>query len=138
MPSEPHVCGISEVPLAAKTLTTMLNSTPAISFFYDNRSSATQIPYGKPEKLSTYLYRTLSTGLVLSVDDGDEKCVGVALWEGPTRERGLLGKVFNYCVQGGFDIWDSLKSIYYGDCGLNKKVRVQQLIKLIAAICGIL
>ena len=80
------------------------------------------IPLGKAERLSVYLYRILATGLVLSVDDGDKKCVAVAVWQGPISRDGILSRLRDWCVHAGFDVWDQLSSLYYGDGGLNRKV----------------
>ena len=121
MPSKPHICPVSEIPIASKTVTSVLDHTiPFISFLYSNHTPPPLIPPGKPEKLSIYLYRTLSTGHVLTVDD-DKKCVGVAVWQGPTRQR-LAGKVYDFCVNTGFYFWDSLNTMYYGGSGVNHGV----------------
>jgi hypothetical protein len=119
MPSEAHVCPVADIPLAAKTVTSVLNTSPFISFLYNNNTPI--IPPGKTEKLSIYLYRTLSTGLVLTVDDDDKKCVGVAVWQGPTRQS-LAGRLYDWCVQAGFDFWDNVNLLYNGHGGLNQKV----------------
>lgn len=123
MPTSPHVCPVLEVTLAAQTITSVLNhNNPFISFLYSNHTPPPLVPYGKPEQLSVYLYRTLTTGLVLTVDDGDQKCVGVAIWQGPASETSLFGRLRDWCVHTSFDIWDTLNSIYYGRSGIDETV----------------
>ncbi len=123
MPSLPHVCPVSEIPIAAQTITHVLNhNNPFISFLYDNQTPPPLVPYGKPEQLSIYLYRTLTTGLVLTVDDEDQKCVGVAVWQGPTHQSSLLGKLRDFLFHTGFDIWNILDNVFYGGSGINKTV----------------
>src|SRR5271167_2668612 len=125
MTTPPHICPISEIPLAAQTVTSILNhNNPIISFLYNNHTPPPLIPYGKPEQLSIYLYRTLTTGLVLTVDDEDQKCVGVAVWQGPSSQTSILGKLCDWCVHTGFDLWNTLNWIYYGGSGMNKLVFV--------------
>jgi hypothetical protein len=124
MLSEPHICPISKIPQATRTLTSAFNheSNAFISFFYNNHIPPPLIPPGKPEQLASSLYRTLSSGLVLTIDSEDQKCVGVAVWQGPSRQTNPLNKFRNYFVQGALDFWDSLNSIYYGRSGFNQSV----------------
>jgi hypothetical protein len=123
--SEPHVCPISEIPLATRTLTSAFNheSNAFVSFFYNQHTPPPLTPPGKPEQLAISLYCTLTNGLVLTIDSEDQKCVGVAVWEGPTRQTNPLHKLRNYLVQGAFDLWDSFNSIYYRSNGFNQSVR---------------
>jgi hypothetical protein len=124
MLSEPHICPISEIPHATKTLTSAFNheSNAFISFFDNNHIPPPLIPPGKPEQLTNSLYRTLSSALVLTVDSEDQKCVGVAVWQSPSRQTNPLSKLRNYFVQGALDFWDFLNSIYYGGSGFNQSV----------------
>ena len=122
MLSEVHICPLSEVHFASRTLTSVLDNTPFISYLYSQHTPPPRIPLGKAERLSVYLYRVLASGLVLTVDDGENKCVGVAVWQGPVSKNGVLTRVRDWFVQGGFDVWDHLNSLYYGGGGLNQKV----------------
>src|ERR1700730_3638060 len=124
MLSEVHTCPLSEVHLASQTITSVLDNTPFISYLYSEHTTTPRptTPLGKAERLSVYLYRTLTTGLVLTVDDGQRKCVGVAVWQGPISKSGILTRFRDWFVHGGFDLWDHLNSLYYGHGGLNEKV----------------
>lgn len=122
MLSQVHICPLSEVHLASKTITSVLDNTPFVSYLYSEHTPPPRIPLGKAERLSVYLYRVLATGLVLTVDDGESKCVGVAVWQGPNPRRGVLASVRDWFVKRGFDVWDELNSLYYGGGGLNHKV----------------
>ena|SRR5579859_4955180 len=72
-------------------------------------------------ELSIFLYRTLATGLVLTVDD-DKKCVGVVVWQAPRRKLSLVERVSDWCLQAGFDVWNGLNNLYYGGSGFNHSV----------------
>ena len=123
MSSPTHICPVSEIPLAARTITSVLNhNNPFISFLYNNHTPPPLVPYNKPEQLSIYLYRTLATGLVLTVDDEDQKCIGVAVWQGPTGQSSLLAKLRDFLVHTGFDIWNTMNTLYYGGSGINRTV----------------
>jgi hypothetical protein len=124
MLSRPHICPVSEIPQATRTLTSAFNheSNAFISFIYKNHTPPPLIPAGKPEQVAISLYRTLAKGIVLTVDSEDEKCVGVAVWEGPNHQITILGKLRDYFVQGAFDIWESVNSIYYGGNGFDPRV----------------
>jgi len=124
MLSNVHICPLAEVHLASRTITSVLDNTPFLSYLYSEHTPLPGIPLGKAERLSVYLYRILATGLVLSVDDGNKKCVGVAVWQGPISGAGILSRFRDWCVHAGFDVWDQLSSLYYGDGGLNRKVEV--------------
>jgi len=117
MPWTPHVCPIQDVPLAVKTITSVLESMPYVRFVYDHQKSPP--PPGKAENLSVELYRILTTGLVLTID-AEEKCVGVAVWHRPVRQS-FLSRVADWCVNAGFDVWSTISKMIYGDGGFNHK-----------------
>ena len=121
MLSEVHICPLSEVHFASRTLTSVLDNTPFISYLYSQYTPPPRIPLGKAERLSVYLYRVLTSGLVLTVDGGENTCVGVAVWQGPVSKTGILTRVRDWFVQGAFDVWDQWNSLIYGDGGLNTK-----------------
>lgn len=91
----------------------MCQSYPLISFVYDNdHPPLLQVPCGKPELLTISLYQSRISGHVLTVDDDDQKCVGVAVWTGPGRE-GFLGKVAGWCVLTILYLWLIINMLYY-------------------------
>ena len=114
MPWKPQRCPITDIPLAAHTIArVMCESYPLISFVYDNdRPPLMEIPCGKPELLTISLYRSQINGHVLTVDDGDQKCVGVAVWTGPRRQS-FLGKVAALCVLPILYLWLVVNMLYY-------------------------
>jgi hypothetical protein len=121
MLSEAHGCPLSEVQFASQTITSVLDDTPFVSYLYSD-TRPPRIPLGRAGRLSVYLYRNLTTGLVLTVDDEEKKGVGVAVWQSPSSKTGMLSRLREWCVQGGFDVWDHLHTLYYGGGGLNVKV----------------
>ena len=122
MLSEAHGCPLSEVHFASHTITSVLDDTPFVSYLYSEHTRPPRIPLGGAGRLLVYLYRSLTAGLVLTVDDGERKCVGVAVWQTPISKTGILSRVREWCVQGVFDVWDHLHTLYYGGGGLNVKL----------------
>jgi len=127
MLSAPRICPLGDVPIASQTVTSVLNhENRFVSFLYNNHTPPPLIPNGKPEQLSIYLYKLLSTtGLVLTIDDEENKrpCVGVAVWQGPiTTSTGLLGRLKEFCVNCVFDVWNQMNWLYYGGSGLDHAV----------------
>jgi hypothetical protein len=125
MSSKPQLCPISDIPLAARTIANvMCMSYPLISFVYDgDRPPLRKIPCGKSELLSISLYQTVINGLVLTVNDANQKCVGVAVWTGPVR-RGFFGRIGGWCILAILYLWLFINMFYYGLRGnrMNKKV----------------
>jgi hypothetical protein len=120
----PHPCPISDIPNAAHTITSLLNTqtSPAIAFL-SAVSPSTAIPPGKPEQLSVYLYRTLTNGLVLSVDDGDEKAVGAAVWIGPVGQpMSVWGRVKDFLAWRAVDTYQFYNWVWYGESKLKASV----------------
>ena len=115
MPLKPQVCPISDILLAAQTIASVMCwSNPLISFLYSrDHPPLVEVPCGKPELLSISLYQTLISGLVLTVDDDDQKCVGVAVWTGPVRKR-FPGKVAGWCILAILYLWLFINMFYYG------------------------
>lgn len=121
----PHACPVSDIPAAAHTITSLLNTqtSPAIAFLSAPPPSPTAVPPGKPEKLSVYLYRTLTTGLVLSVDDGDERAVGAAVWIGPVAQStSVWGKVRDFLAWRAVDTYQFYNWVWYGESKLKASV----------------
>lgn len=121
----PQLCPTSDLNLAAKTITSVFcQSYPLSAFVYNCKTPLSSVPYGKRELLSIWLRKVRQSGLVLTIDDGDEKCVGVAVWTGPERLLGgrlsrLRFRWFTTCL----DIWLFFNMIYYKGAGMDGKVR---------------
>jgi hypothetical protein len=50
----------------------------------------------------------------LTVDDENEKCVGVAVWTGPLRHRNFFSKLRAWFILFGINIWLRFGFLYYG------------------------
>ena len=124
MPSLPHVCPITEIPLAAKTITSVMCQTyPVSAFVYKSKPPLPQVPYGKRELLAIYLRQIHITGLVLSVDSGDEKCVGVAVWTGPTtKQKSAYKRFLSKLSLTWLNIWLFFGMFYYRGAGMDPGV----------------
>jgi len=71
-------------------------------------------PYGKRELLAIYLRQIHITCLVLSIDSGDEKCVGVAVWTGPTaKQKSAYERFMSKLSLTWLNIWLFFGMIYY-------------------------
>jgi len=115
MLTPPHVCRVSDIPAAAKTITSiMIKANPLTQFVYDKHRPPLLLPQGKLELFTVYLYQNLTNGLILSIDDDDEKCIGVAVWTGPLKPRNFLGRVRTWCILSILYVWLVLNSLYYG------------------------
>lgn len=114
MPTKPHVCPVSDIPLAARTITSvMIKVSPLTKFVYDKHQS-TLLPHGKLEIFTIFLYQLRTNGIVLTVDDENEKCVGVAVWMGPSRHRNFFAKLRAWCILFALNIWLRFGFLYYG------------------------
>ena len=92
----------------------MCRSYPLIPFLYGKEGPPlVEVPCGKPELLSVTLYQTRINGLVLTVDDDDQKCVGVAVWTGPVR-KSFIGEIGGWCILGFLYLWLFIDMFYYG------------------------
>jgi hypothetical protein len=116
MPSIPHVCPLRDIPSAARTITTvMCQSNPLIAFVYNfKKDRELPVPYGKRELLSVYLYQLRTNGIVLTVDDDDQKCIGVAVWTGPNCRKGVVEKVRAWFILLVLNVWLFFSMLYYG------------------------
>jgi hypothetical protein len=125
MSSTPHLCPSSQLPQAAKTLTSVLCAeSPLPAFLYNSPTLLPSVPYGKCELLAIWLRNLHRTGLILTVDDGDEKCVGVAVWLPPAGRKGaFLDKLKTRWFCAWLDLWLYVNKIYYGRAGFNPKVQ---------------
>lgn len=125
MIGKPRLCPISDIPLAARTIAeVMCVSYPLIAFVYDGKSPPlVPVPCGKPELLSISLYQTAFNGLVLKVDDSNQKCAGVAVWTGPVR-KSFVGNLVRWLMFAPLYLWLFFCMVYYGFRGnrMNKKV----------------
>jgi hypothetical protein len=126
MSYSPHICPIEDIPLAARTICSVFHQSnySVMTFLYNRHQPPPSLPYGKEEQFSIHLYRLLSTGLVLTVDDEDKKCVGVAVWSGPAGKTGYLGRLRDWLVHSTFDAWQALHYIYYRGGGINLAVGI--------------
>ena len=127
MSLKPQLCPLWDIPLAAHTIAkVMCLSYPLISFVYGgDQPPLLNPPPGKSELLSLWLYQTVVNGLVLTVDDKDQKCVGVAVWTGPVR-RSFARRVGGWCALPILFVWLLVNRVYYGLRGnrMNSKVVV--------------
>jgi len=99
-------------------------SYPLIAFVYGGRNPPlVPVPCGKPELLSISLYQTAFNGLVLKVDENNQKCAGVAVWTGPVR-KSFFGNIVGWFMLATLYLWLFLSMFYYGLRGnrMNKKV----------------
>ena len=102
----------------------MCQTYPLISFVYgSDRPPLLEVPCGKPELLTISLYTSHINGLVLTVDDDDQKCVGVAVWTGPVRQS-FFGKVGGWCILTILYLWLLLNMLYYGILGDRMNITV--------------
>ena len=102
----------------------MCQTYPLISFVYDNdHPPLLEVPCGKPELLTISLYQSQISGHVLTVDDGDQKCVGVAVWTGPGRE-GFFSKVGRLCILTILYSWLIINMLYYRLRGFKMNITV--------------
>ena len=105
----------------------MCRSYPLIPFLYDRgRPPLMEAPCGKPELLSVSLYQTRINGLVLTVDDGDQKCVGVAVWTGPVRKT-FVSTIGGWSILTVLYLWLFIDMFYYGLRGNRMKNIVKDL-----------
>ena len=121
----PHVCPLTEIPLAAVTITSVFCRTyPLIAFVYGSKDSLPEVPYGKRELLTIYLRRLGITGLVLSVDSEDEKCVGVAVWTAPAafHQKSLYEQFKSKLKLIWLNIWLFFASVYYHGASMDAQV----------------
>ena len=115
MLTPPHVCRVSDIPAAAKTITSvMIKANPLTQFVYDKHRPPLLLPRGKLELFTVYLYQNLTNGLILTIDDDDEKCIGVAVWTGPPKRRNFFGKLRTWCVLSILHVWLVMNFLYYG------------------------
>ena len=113
--SKPHLCPVSDVPLAAKTITSvMIKANPLTKFVYNKHQAPPLLPRGKLEIFTIWLYQLRTNGIVLTVDDENEKCIGVAVWTGPMRHQSFFGKLRAWCILFGLNIWLRFGFLYYG------------------------
>jgi hypothetical protein len=121
----PHVCPLTEIPLAAKTVTTVFCQTyPLIPFVYGSKLPLPEVPYGKQELLTIYLHQLGITGLVLTVDSKDEKCVAVAVWTAPAtaNRKSLYERLKSKFNFTRLNIWLFLATIYYRGASMDAQV----------------
>ena len=117
MLSQPHPCALSDIALAAKTIASvMIVTNPLIQFVYDKPRPPPPLllPRGKLELFTVHLYQTLTNGLILTVDNDDDKCVGVAVWTSPNSRPDFFGKLRAWCISSALYIWLVLSFLYYG------------------------
>jgi len=124
MLSPPHETPWRDIPAAARTITSIMSTTnPIISYVYDSPILLTSVPRGKRELMSVWLYQLHSSEYVLSIDDGNKKCVGAAVWTGPKRkERRWWMKFGDWLKLVGLDIWMLGANVWYHGAGMNGKV----------------
>jgi len=116
-----------EIPLAAATITSVFCRTyPLIAFVYGSKSPLPEVPYGKRELLAIYLRRLSITGLVLSVDSEDEKCVGVAVWTAPAtaNEKSLYGRFVSKLKLAWLNICLFFAAVYYRGASMDAQVTI--------------
>ena len=120
----PHVCPLAEIPLAAKTITSVMCQTyPVSAFVYNSKPPLPEVPYGKRELLAIYLRQLSITGLVLSVDSEDEKCVGVAVWTGPSAQKSTYNRFISKVSLTWLNIWLFFAMAYYRGAGMDAQVK---------------
>ena|SRR5579862_2416107 len=102
--SAPHICGFRDIPLAACTILSALKDSPLSRFVY-GEPPPSRLPFLDILEFTRYLYKCRSHGLVLSVDDGDTKCVGIAVWIAPSQYLGVRWSNQAWCVYLIFQAW---------------------------------
>jgi len=115
----PQICSFADIPLAAKTITSVFcKSYPLSAFLYNSETPLPSVPYGKSELLSIYLRQIGINGLVLAVHDDDQKCVGVAVWTGPLKQsRFRLIQAWLWLKL--LALWLFVNLIYYRGAGMS-------------------
>ena len=115
-PSAPHVCPIIQIPLAAWTITSvMIKVNPLTCFLYNKHRAPPFLPPGKLEVITVWLFQKLATGLVVTVDDERQDCIGAAVWTGPIPQRGAIARFYHWLVLAFFGTCINLCYSYYGN-----------------------
>ena len=127
MLTPPHECPWLDLPTAARTITSVMSTTnPLIAYVYNSPKPLSQVPWGKSQLMSIYLGQLRCRGYVLSIDDGDNRCVGVAVWTGPKLEtegdRGVWRRWGEWIRMVGLGVWIFGASIWYRGAGMDGKV----------------
>ena len=120
-----------DIRTAAQTITSVMSTTnPIISYCYNSPSLLTEVPYGKRQLMSIYLHQLQCMGWVFSIDDGDKKCVGAAVWTGPrpTAEGGIWSRVGRWFKMVGLEVWMLGAGIRYRGAGMNGKVALSRVL----------
>lgn len=111
-----------EIPLAARTITSVMCQTyPVSAFLYNRKPPLPKVLYGKHE-LSIYLLQIYIRGLILSIDSEDEKCVGVAVWTGPAKQRPVCGRFISEVSLVLLNKWLLFALVYYRGAGMDARV----------------
>ena len=109
-----------DVKQAAHTIVKAFIQDPFNAYFYNLMSDQANPPRGTEEMMAIHIRNQMMSDLVLVVDDGGRKCVGVALWALPRPqplrwvEWGLKSLYLAYTSLMGF--------LYYRDRGVNRQV----------------
>ena len=115
MPLKPRVCPISDIPLAAQTIASVMCwNNPLISFLYDRDRPPPPPPappsppsFGRTVRQTRIVVHLplpdTYRGLVLTVDDDDLKCVVVAVWTAPFGKGSLARLRIGVFSFGGMD-----------------------------------
>jgi len=110
----------SELPAAAHTMVKAFTGDPFNEYFYNFMSDQRNPPRGTEEMTAMEIYNHMKDALVIAVDDGDQKCAGVALWVPPLLQPigwfGLVGRFLRKCLLG------LMGRFYYRNRGINRKV----------------
>ena len=61
---------------------------------------------------------------MITVDEGDDKCAGIAVWSGPVKggKVGLRNRLRNWWFICCVDVWLLFNMIYYRGAGMDGKV----------------
>jgi len=114
-----HECPLSDIPLAARTLVSVMTQTnPLIAYVHNNQLPLSPIPAGKLSLLTIYLRQLSTTGIILSVDDDEtgEKCVGVAVWSGPPKlTKGIWERSWIAMKLFYLSIWLTINMLWFGN-----------------------
>jgi hypothetical protein len=102
----------------------MCQTYPLMAFLYKSKPPLPQVPCGKRELLSIYLRQINVTGLVLSVDSDDEKCVGVAVWTGPpsAKQKSAFEWFKSKLSLAWLNVWLFFALAYYRGAGMDQQV----------------
>jgi hypothetical protein len=115
-----YIPSTKDISAAAHTMVTAFLGDPFNKYFYNLVPDQRHRQSGTEEMTALEIYSHMKDALVLAVDDGDQKCAGVALWVPPRLEPigwfDLVGRFIRKCALS------LVGRFYYRNRGTNRQV----------------